>query len=224
MSNWFYYDSNGLKVGPVTGEQLKGFADEGLVTLGTTVESEEGRFVLAEKMQDLMSDKTQSDGAKSSLLENFIENEIEGFVEGLVEGLDDDVDPSATSPESVLSETTAMGYNPFSAPMPVAENPFTAPVPDVGSPFSAPISAADNPFSAPVPAMDNPFSDPVPGIDFGNNLAVFPDAGYADMESVSLDDGQMMPDDLSDIDGGEIAESVADEGGGIASFLGSFFE
>ena len=53
MANWFYYDGNGQKQGPVTGGQLKGLAKAGMITPETVVETEEGKTAPARKVKGL---------------------------------------------------------------------------------------------------------------------------------------------------------------------------
>ena len=53
MANWYYYDNNGQKQGPVTGGQLKGLANAGMITPETVVETEEGKKAPARKVQGL---------------------------------------------------------------------------------------------------------------------------------------------------------------------------
>ncbi|MDR0522793.1 MAG: DUF4339 domain-containing protein [Planctomycetaceae bacterium] len=56
MANWFYYDNNGQKQGPVTGSQLKQLAAQGLVLPETVIETETGRQVTAKEVKGLLSE------------------------------------------------------------------------------------------------------------------------------------------------------------------------
>lgn len=47
MANWYYYDNNGNKVGPIASAALKSLAQQGLITTNTTVENEQGKSVRA---------------------------------------------------------------------------------------------------------------------------------------------------------------------------------
>ena len=53
MANWYYYDANGYKMGPVTGGQLKGLAKTGRITPETVIETEEGKKSVARKVSGL---------------------------------------------------------------------------------------------------------------------------------------------------------------------------
>ena len=51
--NWYYYDADGQKKGPVTAGQLKGLAEWGSITLETIIETEEGKTARAGKVKGL---------------------------------------------------------------------------------------------------------------------------------------------------------------------------
>ncbi|MDR0327164.1 MAG: ankyrin repeat domain-containing protein [Planctomycetaceae bacterium] len=53
MANWHYYNADGKKVGPVTGEQLKILALDGIISPRTIVETEEGKPRLAKDVEGL---------------------------------------------------------------------------------------------------------------------------------------------------------------------------
>jgi len=53
MANWYYYDDNGQKHGPVRGRQLKSLARQGIITAETFLETEEGQVILAGKAAGL---------------------------------------------------------------------------------------------------------------------------------------------------------------------------
>jgi hypothetical protein len=53
MAKWYYFDKNGEKIGAVRGRELKELARQGIVTPETLVEDENGRTVLARKIQGL---------------------------------------------------------------------------------------------------------------------------------------------------------------------------
>ena len=53
MANWYYYNEDGEKVGPITSRQLKKLAAHGIVTPGTTVETENGTTGLAKDVNGL---------------------------------------------------------------------------------------------------------------------------------------------------------------------------
>jgi hypothetical protein len=47
MANWYYYDVNGKKVGPVTPDAIGELAERGQITPDTIIESESGKSVRA---------------------------------------------------------------------------------------------------------------------------------------------------------------------------------
>jgi len=53
MANWFYYDSTGQKQGPLTGEQLKYLAEQGILTQEMMVENEQGESASAQDVKGL---------------------------------------------------------------------------------------------------------------------------------------------------------------------------
>ena len=71
--NWYYYDKNGEKIA-VTGKQLKEFAQQGIVTPETVVETGEGKTSQAGKVKGLVFAKT-----KQSEVVKPIETEIYGL-------------------------------------------------------------------------------------------------------------------------------------------------
>ena len=53
MADWYFYDANGYKIGPIKGRELKQSAQQGLITPETVVEDENGRTVLAKQVTGL---------------------------------------------------------------------------------------------------------------------------------------------------------------------------
>jgi len=53
MANWYYYDKNGYKIGPVKGRDLNRLAQEGTIVPETRVEDENGRTALAKNVKGL---------------------------------------------------------------------------------------------------------------------------------------------------------------------------
>ena len=53
MAKYYYYDNDGQKLGPVSGTQLKEIAQQGMITPGTVVETEEGKNIPAQKLKGL---------------------------------------------------------------------------------------------------------------------------------------------------------------------------
>ncbi|MDR0522739.1 MAG: GYF domain-containing protein [Planctomycetaceae bacterium] len=59
MANWFYYDNNGQKLGPINNALLKALAAKGVILPETIVETETGRRGRAEKVNGLTFVATQ---------------------------------------------------------------------------------------------------------------------------------------------------------------------
>ena len=53
MSDWYYYNKNGEKIGPVSVSALKGLARQGLITRDTIIENQNGRSSPAGKVNGL---------------------------------------------------------------------------------------------------------------------------------------------------------------------------
>lgn len=51
--NWYYYDQNGEKIGPISSADLKALAAQGIITPETKVENQNGRSALAGKVNGL---------------------------------------------------------------------------------------------------------------------------------------------------------------------------
>lgn len=54
MSQWYYYDPNGNKIGPTTSAALKSLVQQGLVTPETIIQTERGATVLAKSINGLV--------------------------------------------------------------------------------------------------------------------------------------------------------------------------
>ena len=53
MANWYYYNKNGERVGPIKTEVLKLLAQQGIITRETVVENTNGRSAIAGSMNGL---------------------------------------------------------------------------------------------------------------------------------------------------------------------------
>ena len=53
MANWFYFNKNGEKVGPISATALKALAQQGLITPETKIENSNGRSAVAGKVNGL---------------------------------------------------------------------------------------------------------------------------------------------------------------------------
>ena len=58
--NWYYYDAKGKKVGPVPFSVLQSLAENGVISPGTAVESENGQAAIAGKIEGLIFAESQS--------------------------------------------------------------------------------------------------------------------------------------------------------------------
>jgi hypothetical protein len=63
MANFFYYDVNGIKQGPVNPQQLKALAERGIITPGTAMEADTGKKGVAGQIPGLFATpKTETEG------------------------------------------------------------------------------------------------------------------------------------------------------------------
>ncbi len=58
MANWYYYNKNSEKIGPIRGRELKQLAAQGIITPGTVIENEEGTLLPAGKSGELTFPET----------------------------------------------------------------------------------------------------------------------------------------------------------------------
>ena len=106
MSNWYYYNESGEKVGPVSSTTLKELTRQGLVKRETKVENSNGRSALAGSINGLTFGETK----QPEPLQPF---ESAGF----------------DFPALVSEGNTPPGYDPFSSVAPVAQSTAPAPLP-----------------------------------------------------------------------------------------------
>lgn len=66
MPNWFYYDVNGKKRGPINSAQLKSLADSQVINRNTDIETEDGRRGKAGQVKGLFSVRAPSPAGASS--------------------------------------------------------------------------------------------------------------------------------------------------------------
>lgn len=66
MANWFYYNDNGEKIGPIRGRDLIQLAKHYVITPETVVENEDGQAVPAKQITGLMFPDTMPSGATPS--------------------------------------------------------------------------------------------------------------------------------------------------------------
>ncbi|MCL2710957.1 MAG: SUMF1/EgtB/PvdO family nonheme iron enzyme [Planctomycetaceae bacterium] len=108
MADWYYFNENGEKVGPIRGRDLKQLAQQGTVTPDTRVEDENGRVVLAKNVTGL------------TFLEA-TESEMVSFASSTV------ILPPSAEPNPFTAIPVAQ--NPFAAVPPVLEKPFAVHTP-----------------------------------------------------------------------------------------------
>ena len=65
MSNWFYYDRNDEKVGPISATDLKALVQQGVITRRTIIESENGRMAIAGNIKGLTFPATETPSSPS---------------------------------------------------------------------------------------------------------------------------------------------------------------
>ncbi len=146
MANWYYYNTNGKKVGPISVTALKSLVRQGLVTRDTVIENHTGRTAVAGEVNGLsfpespgpskMPAMPSDDASLGSHVEEIVEQKLYG-------------------PSSPESTARPVGPNPFVAPpKPVEPNPFVLPAQSVGpNPF---VSTSFNPFTNPA-SSESPF-------------------------------------------------------------------
>lgn len=139
MANWYYINSSGEKVGPITPTALKTLAQQGLITPETIIENGNGRSIVAGKVNGLSF--PESSITPESTAVPFDEASSAPPIEKDVYGL--------SSPESTARP---VGPSPFvSVPQPVEPSPFvSAP----SSPFVNPASS-QSPFTQPASTPTN---------------------------------------------------------------------
>lgn len=134
MTNWYYHNTNGEKVGPITVAALKSLAAQGMITPETMIENSNGRSSLAGNVNGLTFPKAAT------------ENEVYGM------SASEPMQPVGPSPFSLSSPAAD---NPFAAP--VGPSPFTQPVQAQAAP--APITPG-----AALPAGIQPISTELLGM------------------------------------------------------------
>lgn len=87
MSNWYFYDKNGNKVGPIKSVAIKALSRQGLITPGTIIENEAGKSAMAGKVKGL---EFPNPSATASPVEQHPESApkkllIQGVLEGILQ-------------------------------------------------------------------------------------------------------------------------------------------
>lgn len=100
MAYWYYYDSEGRKLGPYSGGQLRQLARLGTILPETTIETSDGKTVSAKEVSGLSFSETKQPEAPSPAKENPF---------------------TAAMPEAENPFTVSMPENPFTAPVPDAK-------------------------------------------------------------------------------------------------------
>lgn len=218
MTNYFYYDSRGRKVGPATGEQLRTFAKNGKITPETIIETEEGKKGLAGNVRGfvfpaaILSVAAVSTAATVASAPNPFTNPV----------------------PDTANTSTAVTDNSFTVVSPASENDGTNVIGDfvqkgvkafldrsTSDDNSSPETPSESAVFEAMPIVDNPFTTPVPSTVFEDSPTTIPHTDFTATESVS-----MMPTDAPDFDVGEVAD-IGESSGvveGVLEFLIGIFE
>lgn len=117
MSNWYYYNMNGEKIGPITVAALKSLAAQGMIAPETVIENSNGRSTRAGKVNGLAFPNAST------------ENEVYEM------SASEPIQPAGASPFSLPPSAAS---KPFAAP--VGPSPFTQPVQAQAAPITPGIS------------------------------------------------------------------------------------
>ena len=74
MSNWFYYDQQGQKIGPITDSELRELIVQGLILPDTKLETDTGHSVKARQVPGLFAEVSQSEPAGTQKAEAYCTN------------------------------------------------------------------------------------------------------------------------------------------------------
>ncbi|MBQ2683775.1 MAG: CD225/dispanin family protein [Thermoguttaceae bacterium] len=74
MSNWFYYDQQGQKIGPITDSELRELIVRGLILPDTKLETDTGHSVKARQVPGLFAEVSQSEPAGTQKAEAYCTN------------------------------------------------------------------------------------------------------------------------------------------------------
>ncbi len=136
MANWFYVNSSGEKVGPVTSAALKTLAQQGLITPETVVENDQGRSVAARRVNGLTFSESLMgpESVAVPLAKTSSAPPSEGQdVYGLSSPESPPVRPVAPSPFVPASSSSPFVNPAASSQSPFTQSPFTQPAPAPGS-------------------------------------------------------------------------------------------
>lgn len=129
--NWFYYDENGEKQGPVSGTIIKALAKSGLITRHTKIENENGRVALAKQVRGIvfMEPVASPPGLRKDEIVSQPTNsgEIYGVSEASPFAFESDtVEPRATGTQTFLprakNETESAAFSTPEEPLPTTTN------------------------------------------------------------------------------------------------------
>jgi len=115
MANWYYYNENSEKVGPISASALKELARQGLITKETKVENSNGRTAVAGSVSGLTFAEQKQPEASPSFASS-----MNGF----------------DFPDLTSAAHTPNDFDPFASTTPVAS---PVPVPSAQSTFTKPI-------------------------------------------------------------------------------------
>ena len=72
--NWFYYDQQGQKIGPITDSELRELIDQGLILPDTKLETDTGHSGKARQIPGLFAEVSQSEPADTQKAEAYCTN------------------------------------------------------------------------------------------------------------------------------------------------------
>ena len=192
MANWFYYDNDGAKQGPVTDGQLKGLAKQGIITPETVVETEGGKTAPARKVKGLtfvetVTETSATDAPAEPKITTWFYFDGNGQKQGPVTGGElkglaktgmitpDTIvvaESGKTVPAREVKGLTFIAAQPQTS-LPAAPNPFTTAPPFAENPFVASVAPVNQAAqqSAPVPVAAKNSKSPI--VRLGIFLAIF---------------------------------------------------
>jgi len=141
MADWYYYNENGERVGPIRGRDLKQLARQGVVTPETKVENAQGHTAVAINVKGLTflePSQPHAEPSDSTIQSNPLP-ETKSSLEDIVETLEEQDFEQLRENFERLQKQQEQQNIPASTPPPVEPNPFTAAMPAEQNPFTAPL-------------------------------------------------------------------------------------
>jgi hypothetical protein len=171
MTNWYYYDADGQKLGPIRGRDLSAFAKNGTVTPETVVENEQGKKGKAGQVQGLEFPQQSVPSVSPKPAANFYYYDKNGTRFGPVPSavLKQLAENGVITPDTIIENEAgntlkagnAKGLT-FRPTQPVSPPPVATPV--SANPFAALNATMDNNFSETNTALPLPVSPVLPPV------------------------------------------------------------